>query len=54
MMLPYVADDGIIEAVYSTEFKYLRAYQWHPERLILSDTHNRMLFEDFVLACKSN
>jgi len=48
------ADDGIIEAVYSTEHPYLYAYQWHPERLISSDAHNRMLFSDFIMACASN
>ena len=27
------ADDGIIEAIYLDGERYLRAYQWHPERL---------------------
>ena len=48
-----VAEDGIIEAVYSSEMQYLRAYQWHPERLIKADAQNRMIFEDFIHACKS-
>ena len=48
-----VADDGIIEAVYSSAGQYIRAYQWHPERLYETDTENRMIFEDFVRACKS-
>ena len=45
------ADDGIIEAVYSTDYPYLRAYQWHPERLYEKDGHNRKIFEDFIAAC---
>lgn len=46
-----VADDGIIEAAYSTEMPYLRAYQWHPERLIETDATSRMIFEDFIRIC---
>lgn len=46
-----VADDGIIEAVYSKGKQYLRAYQWHPERLCESDKHNRLIFDDFIKAC---
>ena len=48
-----VAEDGIIEAVYSSERQYLRAYQWHPERLFETNTQNRIIFEDFIHACKS-
>ena len=49
-----VADDGIIEAVYATEGAFLRAYQWHPERLVDADEQNRMLFVEFIQACKKN
>ena len=48
-----VAQDGIIEAVYSPGSRYIRAYQWHPERLVDTDTQNRMIFEDYIHACKS-
>ena len=48
-----LADDGVIEAVYSTENRYIRAYQWHPERLFEIDENNRALFEDFTAACKA-
>lgn len=44
-----VADDGVIEAVYHTGDRYLRAYQWHPERLYDSDEDNRLLFDDFIV-----
>lgn len=46
-----IAEDGIIEAVYLPGERYVRAYQWHPERLVDADTHNRMIFEDFIHAC---
>lgn len=46
-----LADDGITEAVYSVEMRYLRAYQWHPELLINTDSDNFLLFMDFIKAC---
>ena len=46
-----VAADGIIEAVYAPDKKYLCAYQWHPERLYRFDD-NKALFDDFINACK--
>ncbi len=48
-----IAEDGIIEAVYSSGKQYIRAYQWHPERLVEADAQNRMILEDFIHACKS-
>lgn len=48
-----IAEDGIIEAFYLVGQRYVRAYQWHPERLFDIDGHNHMLFEDFIHACKS-
>ena len=47
------ADDGIIEAVYSTDRQYIRAYQWHPERLFACDEISRKLFEDFIISTKN-
>ena len=46
------AEDGVIEAFWSTEHPYLRAYQWHPERLYKKDENSRVLFYDFISACK--
>ena len=46
------AEDGIIEAVYSTEHPFIRAYQWHPERLFDADEHHKKIFSDFITACK--
>lgn len=45
------ADDGIIEGIYLKSERYLRGYQWHPERLYGSDINNRKLFDDFIKAC---
>lgn len=47
-----LADDGIIEAVYSTGEQYIRAYQWHPERICEINAQNKMIFEDFIGACR--
>ena len=49
-----LADDGIIEAIYSLDSRYLRAYQWHPERLIETEKNNLALFSDFIEACQLN
>ena len=45
------ADDGIIEAVYMPDKPYVRAYQWHPERLCSFDRDNLCLFLEFIAAC---
>lgn len=42
------AEDSIIEAVWSPSMRYLRAYQWHPERLYFTDECNKMIFDDFI------
>ena len=49
-----LADDGVIEAVYLPGDRYLRAYQWHPERLFDTSKENRTLFLDFLDACRSD
>lgn len=48
------SEDGIIEAAYRDGEQYIRLYQWHPERLIESDRHERAIFTDFVTAAISN
>ena len=45
------AADGVIEAVYHTGERYIRAYQWHPERLMDVSRENRAIFVDFIKAC---
>ena len=40
--------DGLIEAVFMPEKKFLWAVQWHPERLLKTDPHSRELFRAFI------
>lgn len=42
------AADGGIEALYRPSSRYLRAYQWHPERMVNTDGDNLKIFEDFI------
>ncbi|MCL2197401.1 MAG: gamma-glutamyl-gamma-aminobutyrate hydrolase family protein [Defluviitaleaceae bacterium] len=44
------ADDGLIEAVYMPDKKFVWAVQWHPE-CSLHDENSRKLFNSFVNAC---
>ena len=47
-----LAEDGIVEALYLTGEQYLRAYQWHPERMFDTDAPSRLIFAEFINACK--
>ena len=46
-----VADDGIIEAVYHPDKKFVMGFQWHPEILGLSNSISSRIFEAFIDAC---
>lgn len=46
------ADDGVIEAVYCPESRFLWAVQWHPEFLHKVDHRSRMIFKAFVDAAR--
>ena len=46
------AEDGIVEAVYFNGENYLIGYQWHPEKLRDTDQYKKLLFNDFIKACK--
>lgn len=48
------ADDGTVEAVYLNGERYLRAYQYHPERLYAIDNNAKKIFDDFISACIDN
>ena len=48
------ADDGVIEALWLADHPYLRAYQWHPERLYDKDDDSRKLFFEFISVCKKD
>lgn len=45
------AEDGIIEGFYDPRKRYLRAYQWHPERLCGYDADNKRIFDEFIKHC---
>ncbi len=46
------ASDGIIEALYMPEKRFLWAIQWHPERLVDTSEDNKALFTHFIESCK--
>lgn len=46
------AEDGVVEAAYYEGDWWLRAYQWHPERLSDIDQSNAAIFTEFINACK--
>lgn len=45
------APDGIIEAVWHPGYRYVRAVQWHPERLLDVTPESDLIFQDFINAC---
>lgn len=47
-----VSPDGLIEAVYKPEQKFLWAVQWHPEFLYKSDAASRAIFSEFVKSAR--
>lgn len=47
-----VTPDGLIEAFYAPEMRFLWAVQWHPEYLFRGDEASRRLFKRFVEACR--
>lgn len=48
-----VSEDGLIEALYMPDKKFVRAVQWHPEFNFHKDEDSRKLFVSFVEACKN-
>ncbi len=46
------AEDGIIEAVYCPDKKYIQAVQWHPELSWRKDRTQLDIMRDFVEKCK--
>ena len=45
--------DGLVEAVFMPEKRFVRAVQWHPERMLKTDPHSRELFRAFLNAMLS-
>lgn len=46
------ADDGLVEAIYCPDKKYIQAVQWHPELSWRSDSDQLHIMQIFVDACK--
>ncbi|WJY26094.1 MULTISPECIES: gamma-glutamyl-gamma-aminobutyrate hydrolase family protein [Sporosarcina] len=54
LIVTATAKDGIIEALESTEHRYVMSVQWHPEALSNRDDPAALrLFEGFIEACTS-
>ena len=47
-----VAPDGIVEALYKPDRRFLWAVQWHPEFSFRTDANSRKIFEAFAAAMK--
>ncbi len=52
LKLMATADDGVIEGAYLDSDRYLRIYQWHPEKLFDKHDYNNQIIKDFIDACK--
>ncbi len=46
--------DGLIEAIESTNNKYVLAVQWHPEMMYCVHKEHFQIFKDFINECKKN
>lgn len=47
-----ISEDGLIEAVYMPDKRFIQAVQWHPELIYQADEDARKLFGSFVDACR--
>ncbi len=47
------ASDGLIEAVYMPNKKFIWGVQWHPEFSYISDNDSKMIFAEFVRQSKN-
>ena len=45
------SDDGICEAAYDPEHRFVLGVQWHPEFRYESDADSMALFSSFAAAC---
>ena len=52
LKLMATADDGVIEGAYLDNERYLRIYQWHPEKLFDKHDYNNLIIKDFIDACR--
>lgn len=47
-----ISEDGLVEAVYMPDRKFIQAVQWHPEFIYQADEDACRLFRAFVNACR--
>lgn len=45
-----VSEDGLIEAIYRPDKKFIWAVQWHPEFIYKKEENARKIFKKFVEA----
>lgn len=48
-----VSEDGLVEAVYMPEQKFVAAVQWHPEFNYQKEESSKILFRKFVDTCRA-
>lgn len=46
-----LASDGIIEGIEKPSAKFCLGVQWHPESMMETEAHSKVLFKGFVKAC---
>lgn len=46
-----ISEDGLVEAVYMPDKKFVQAVQWHPEFIFAVDENARKILKSFVDAC---
>ena len=51
LRLAGVAEDGVIEAAFSQDDRFICGVQWHPERMIDADTCSMELAKEFIRQC---
>ncbi len=47
-------EDGVIEAIYHPDEKYIWGVQWHPEKIWDIESSSAKVFEAFIAACRRN
>ena len=47
-----VTDDGLIEAIYMPERRFVAGVQWHPEKRFENDTDSFCIMIEFIESCK--
>ncbi|MBR2553017.1 MAG: gamma-glutamyl-gamma-aminobutyrate hydrolase family protein, partial [Erysipelotrichaceae bacterium] len=47
-----LSPDGIVEAIESVSSPWIKAVQWHPERMDKDEPFSKALMEDFLRWCR--